>query len=457
MNIENKKILDFGFQLLLDRKITEIATGECPSCFEEEIALTSLPCGHKLCRNCVDAFSRSLVINSLKNLDCFDCPFDKNCALQPTPFLLKFLLEEVNLSVAELVQIKFSFADLRTTAQIASALAHRFLDSVAENRKLGGVKLFICPTEDCSAFFVKNQHYLPALFGPGSKSKILSCKNCFQQACMVCGAAFHGFLSCLQSKVSLARLNAAEDAKSSAFLSLIAAQCPKCKVKLMRDKGCNHMKCFSCRYEFCMECNLDWALHDARSGGFYKCVKTVVQKREAKEKTLSQTDVVHEKEDIVFNFFAAKRKAVLVEELLTGLKKYLFGKQEINNKFYWENLSFEKNGLISFLTVFKDIAQKRKFIWQFLYFQTWVKNDKTLENNWNFMNELKQTEQQIESFYNLINTLLTIIRSSEQVQEMDSVYSLQKKLDIASSKLKSLKLALHNLTEQYLIKQIRRL
>ena len=75
--------------------------------------------------------------------------------------------------------------------------------------------------------------------------KSINCE-CGQNICFKCGNAFHGkFSNC-------------NDAMDQQFIDWVKEKdvrfCPKCKVRIEKDMGCNHMTCYYCSFEFCWIC-----------------------------------------------------------------------------------------------------------------------------------------------------------------------------------------------------------
>ena len=52
------------------------------------------------------------------------------------------------------------------------------------------------------------------------------------------------------------------DASSVRLMLRTTKKCPNCSSFIYRDGGCNHIKCGSCRYEFCHSCGLKWNGYD---------------------------------------------------------------------------------------------------------------------------------------------------------------------------------------------------
>jgi len=61
-----------------------------------------------------------------------------------------------------------------------------------------------------------------------------------------------------------------QDLATLVWLSRNTKACPKCKSKIQKNEGCNHMTCGKCRYQFCWICMGAWAPH---RGEYYNCTK----------------------------------------------------------------------------------------------------------------------------------------------------------------------------------------
>lgn len=79
-----------------------------------------------------------------------------------------------------------------------------------------------------------------------SSVKWLQCSICNTKVCFKCKEKYHKGLSCQKNMERTFRIS---------FGYKHGVQpCPLCKTKIMRDKGCNHMTCGFCGYEFCWIC-----------------------------------------------------------------------------------------------------------------------------------------------------------------------------------------------------------
>jgi hypothetical protein len=58
-----------------------------------------------------------------------------------------------------------------------------------------------------------------------------------------------------------------DDEQAEALISATTTPCPKCKVPIEKEGGCDHMTCAQCSYEFCFQCSASYAKilkHDNR-------------------------------------------------------------------------------------------------------------------------------------------------------------------------------------------------
>lgn len=99
--------------------------------------------------------------------------------------------------------------------------------------------------------------------------------------CTSCSGAAHSPCSCdawikwqlkIQSAMETAG-NASDggDLANALWVAANTKRCPKCKLPIEKNEGCNHMSCRKCRYEFCWVCMQDWNLHSQNTGGYFQC------------------------------------------------------------------------------------------------------------------------------------------------------------------------------------------
>ena len=76
-------------------------------------------------------------------------------------------------------------------------------------------------------------------------AKKIKCQNCGNEMCFDCRGAWHGKMSCEQ----------ALDKEIKVYSKQKNVKlCPKCKSRIEKNEGCNHMTCSRCNYQFCWLC-----------------------------------------------------------------------------------------------------------------------------------------------------------------------------------------------------------
>ncbi|KAI6172412.1 RBR-type E3 ubiquitin transferase [Aphelenchoides besseyi] len=82
------------------------------------------------------------------------------------------------------------------------------------------------------------------------------CGNIF---CFDCGSEWHEPASCDALKKWMKMM--AEDRESMKWLHMHSKPCPKCKSPIEKNGGCDHLRCKSCKHEFCWLCMGNWIGH----------------------------------------------------------------------------------------------------------------------------------------------------------------------------------------------------
>jgi ariadne-1 len=172
--------------------------------------------------------------------------------------------------------------------------------------------------------FAKQQHWVMRSFVEDSKNiKWCSGKNCNRaiqavnninsistvvcdcghSQCFQCAEEGHEPVKCQQLREWNQKNK--NDSETAHWMIAHTKNCPKCKIRIEKNVGCNHMYCIKqspftcliawsavltspphcidllllcrtcvgCKYEFCWVCDGPWSVHGVQSGGFYKCNK----------------------------------------------------------------------------------------------------------------------------------------------------------------------------------------
>ena len=93
-------------------------------------------------------------------------------------------------------------------------------------------------------------------------SNKLICGKCNQAMCFLCRNAWHEAQTC-------------EEAMKMEFKKyierVVVKECPKCKSKIEKSEGCNHMSCSRCNYQFCWLCLKKYSQNHYKSYNLFGC------------------------------------------------------------------------------------------------------------------------------------------------------------------------------------------
>ncbi|XP_063695065.1 ankyrin repeat and IBR domain-containing protein 1-like isoform X8 [Bolinopsis microptera] len=132
-----------------------------------------------------------------------------------------------------------------------------------------------------NGFIMKTKRTKPAPRAVDCGSGHFFCWNCLDEAHEPCDCDLwetwqreighmkpepKGFLSDME----LAE-HRANTVANSLWLITYSKPCPKCKSPIEKTEGCNHMKCWKCKYEFCWVCMEAWKIHSSETGGYFRC------------------------------------------------------------------------------------------------------------------------------------------------------------------------------------------
>ncbi|XP_047738111.1 E3 ubiquitin-protein ligase arih1-like [Hyalella azteca] len=185
--------------------------------------MSGLECGHRYCLSCWSEYISTKVVDEGTG-QCITCA-GYNCPVVVEDSQVMSLLKDPKVKLIYQHRISQSFVEC--------------------NRQLRW-----CPFPDCK-FVVKAPH---------ADARRVQCK-CQHVFCFSCGANWHDPVKCSLLKEWVKKCD--DDSETSNWISANTKECPKCRVIIEKDGGCNHMVCknVACKSEFCWVCLGPWEPH----------------------------------------------------------------------------------------------------------------------------------------------------------------------------------------------------
>eukprot|EP00469_Lotharella_globosa_P008458 CAMPEP_0167786620 /NCGR_PEP_ID=MMETSP0111_2-20121227/8911_1 /TAXON_ID=91324 /ORGANISM="Lotharella globosa, Strain CCCM811" /LENGTH=609 /DNA_ID=CAMNT_0007678057 /DNA_START=60 /DNA_END=1886 /DNA_ORIENTATION=- len=101
--------------------------------------------------------------------------------------------------------------------------------------------------------------------------KTIECQ-CGTRFCFSCSKLEHEPAPC-DLVTKWLNSTAVSDDATELWLKARTKTCPKCNVRIEKNRACNHMHCTKCGHHFCWLCKGPWSKHGTSTGGYYVCKK----------------------------------------------------------------------------------------------------------------------------------------------------------------------------------------
>eukprot|EP00466_Bigelowiella_natans_P003959 jgi/Bigna1/53030/estExt_Genewise1Plus.C_140133 len=206
----------------------------------------ALACGHYFCKGCWRDFLESEIAKGRT------CIFSRCPAMRCT----KQHVHKFGCACQELVPSS-TFKKYIKKQDLLEKYKYWNLQSFVEGQE--GLKW--CPNPKCTRIVEYKQG--------GEKTIGCQCGNRF---CFSCLKNEHEPAPCDLVQKWM-ESTAVKDDATELWLKARTKKCPKCGVRIEKNRACNHMTCAKCNHHFCWLCKGPWSEHGTSTGGYYVCKK----------------------------------------------------------------------------------------------------------------------------------------------------------------------------------------
>jgi len=226
--------------------LTEEGLVQCCSAYCDEVPPSqahALNCGHVFCNDCWTNYLTSQIQHGAA------CVFATCMGMRCGESHVHKLGCQCNEMVPEALFDRFV-----TDRALLEKYKRWLLDSFVEGQR----HIKWCPKPGCT---------LAVTYQSGG-TRSVQCK-CGYSFCFTCLQEAHSPAPCDLVKTWLDREQS--DDATAIWLAARTKECPKCSVRIEKNKACNHMTCIKCGHHFCWLCKEPWDKHGSASGGYYNC------------------------------------------------------------------------------------------------------------------------------------------------------------------------------------------
>ncbi|GLE05928.1 hypothetical protein PINS_up015139 [Pythium insidiosum] len=164
------------------------------------------------------------------------------CLLQYVQMKLQARLVEDDQWICPVVECKALLRDDDIAAIGGSELVATYKKTLQRLRDEKNPNARWCPQRNCGELIMCD---------PDQRN--FTCPKCDTKGCFRCRGVAHRFWFCMRSDdPSYLEWERGVGARRA------VRECPRCRMRIWKTEGCNHMTCTHCRHEYCWICDAPW-------------------------------------------------------------------------------------------------------------------------------------------------------------------------------------------------------